>query len=149
MKKIDIPSYIESGSALDDRGSIDFFNELYSFKTKRFYLINNIEENFIRAWHAHKKESKLFYCIEGHIQISTVKIDNFKKPNKNSNIVNFFLSNKTNKLVYVPGGYANGIKFFTNKTRVLVFSTSKLEESLNDDFRYQFDYWNPWKINYR
>ena len=122
MNNINTPSYINSGIALDDRGSIEFFNNLYEFKSKRFYIINNNQDNFIRAWHAHKKESKLFYCLDGSVQISAIKIDSFKSPSKNLKIDNFYLSDKTNKLVFIPRGYANGLKFFNKLSRLLVFS---------------------------
>jgi hypothetical protein len=34
-------------------------------------------------------------------------------------------------------------------TRIMVFSTSSLEESKGDDFRYHGRYWNPWEVEER
>jgi hypothetical protein len=31
-------------------------------------------------------------------------------------------------------------------TRVFFFSTASLAESLDDDYRYDFDYWDPWSV---
>ena len=149
MNNLSLPTYINLGSAYDERGFIEFFNEFYKFKTQRFYIINNNQSNFIRAWHAHKKESKIFFSLNGFIQISAVKIDNFKKPSKDLPINNFYLGNKSQKLLYIPGGYANGIKFFNPNDRILVFSSSKLNESFKDDYRYDFDFWDPWKVTYK
>lgn len=143
------PCLIDLGFAIDDRGFLTFFNSLSDFDIKRFYIINNNQDNFIRAWHAHKNESKIFLCLDGSLQISLVKLDSFKKPSKNLKIENFFLEKSLNKILFIPGGYANGIKFFNYFSRVLVFSSSTLDESLNDDFRFKYDYWNPWNTNYR
>ena len=49
---------------------------------KRFYKIENHKLNFIRAWHGHK-EQKYILILSGSIKISLVKINNWKKPNKN------------------------------------------------------------------
>ena len=149
MANLKIPFLTDIGTAYDDRGFLEFFNDFHKYNIKRFYIINNNQTNFIRAWHAHKKESKIFYCIEGFVQVSAVKIKNFDNPNKKSKVHNFFLSEKKPKLLYIPSGYANGIKFFSNNERVIVFSSSILKDSLNDDYRFDFDFWNPWESNFR
>ena len=149
MNNSNLPTYIDMGSAYDERGFIEYFNDFYKFKAQRFYIINNNQDNFIRAWHGHKKEAKIFYSLSGFIQISAVKIKNFKNPDKNTEINNFFLSSRGNKLLYIPGGFANGIKFFNSKDRLLVFSSSTLKESLKDDYRYNYDYWSPWDSKFR
>ena len=33
--------------------------------------------------------------------------------------------------------------------KLLVFSSSTVDESKNDDFRFPFDMWNPWVIEQR
>ena len=45
------------GISIDDRGELTYFNSVNLKKIKRFYVMNNHENKFIRAWHAHKKES--------------------------------------------------------------------------------------------
>ena len=35
------------------------------------------------------------------------------------------------------------------QTKILVFSSSTLQESAKDDYRYPANYWNPWKIENR
>jgi hypothetical protein len=32
---------------------------------------------------------------------------------------------------------------------LLVYSSTSLEESKGDDYRFEFDYWNPWEIEQR
>ena len=34
-------------------------------------------------------------------------------------------------------------------SKLLIYSTSSLSESLRDDYRYNSKYWDPWKINER
>jgi dTDP-4-dehydrorhamnose 3,5-epimerase len=47
---------------------------------------------------------------------------------------------------YIPAGYANGFMTLSDDTQILVFSSTTLEESQGDDYRFEFDYWNPWEI---
>jgi hypothetical protein len=35
------------------------------------------------------------------------------------------------------------------ENKLMVFSDKSLEESLGDDYRLNFDFWNPWELNYR
>jgi dTDP-4-dehydrorhamnose 3,5-epimerase len=140
------PYKIQGDKIFDNRGSLSFVNS-FGFKgVKRFYLIQNHQKNFIRAWHAHKKEEKYFFCIEGSCQISCVEVNNFKNPSKNSKIYKWVLSDQKPEIVFIPKGYANGSMNFSIDTKILVFSSSTLQQSASDDYRYPFDYWNPWSI---
>lgn len=143
------PKIIDGNRIYDDRGSIRFANRLDLKKIKRFYIIHNYSENFIRAWHGHKKEEKYISCIKGTFQISAVKIDNFKKPNKKNKVHTYFLNESNNNFIFIPKGFANGLKSLEENSELLVLSTSSLQESMKDDFRYDANYWNPWEIKYR
>ena len=129
---------------LDSRGILTFNNDFDFNDIKRSYLVSNKNCDVIRAWHGHKFESKYFLVIKGGFQISTVKVDNFKKPSKKNTVSNYFLKDNTGDILFVPGGYANGFKALYAESILQIFSTSSLEESLNDDYRYPFDYWNAW-----
>ena len=140
------PKLINGSRVYDNRGSLRFSNELQFKGIKRFYIVHNYNKNFIRAWHGHLKEEKFIGCIKGTFQISAVKINNVKRPNKKNKIFNFFLNQSNNNLVHIPNGYANGSMSLEENSELLIFSTSSLKDSLKDDFRYKADYWNPWKI---
>lgn len=142
------PKIIEGGIHIDQRGILKFFNDLNFFNFKRMYIIENFNNNFIRAWHGHKNESKLFYCASGSFKIGLVKINNFNNPNKNSKPVEFTISCKLPKFLYIPKGYANGSMNLETNSKLVVFSDKSLNESLNDDFRYNYDFWNIWNIKY-
>ena len=143
------PKLINGNRIYDNRGSVRFNNELNFKNIKRFYTVQNYTKNFVRAWHGHMKEEKYISCIKGTFQISIVEIDNIKKPNKKNPISTFYLNESNNNFVYVPKGYANGSMSLEDNSELLIFSTSSIQESLNDDIRYKQDYWNPWKIIHR
>lgn len=143
------PRLVIGNRIYDNRGSLRFSNDLEFKKIKRFYTVHNYNKNFVRAWHGHLNEEKYIGCIKGTFQISAVKIDNIKKPNKKNKIHNFFLNESNNNFVHIPKGYANGSMSLEENCELLIFSTSSINESLKDDIRYNSEYWNPWKINHR
>ena len=143
------PKLINGNRIFGNRGSLRFSNDLSFKNIKRFYTVHNYTKNFIRAWHGHINEEKYIGCIKGTFQVSAVKIDNVKKPNKKNEIHNFFLNESNSNFVHVPKGFANGSMSLEENSELLIFSTSSIKESLNDDIRYDSEYWNPWKINNR
>ena len=147
----DNPKLIKVNISPDDRGEITHCND-FNFikrKIKRFYKIENHKLNFIRAWHAHKKEKKYIFILSGSLKVSLVKIDDWKKPSEKLKIKNFFLNEKCPEILYIPGGYAHGTQNLKKNTSFLVYSNFSIDESLKDDFRYPHDYWDNWKINFR
>lgn len=143
------PKLLKGGLVADDRGDVGFVNEFDFSGVKRFYTISNHSCGFIRAWHGHKKESKYFHVIKGSALICAVLIDDWNVPAANINVHRFVLSEKTPSVLFVPAGYANGSKSLTGDCKIIVFSTSTLDESLNDDFRFPARYWNPWEVEER
>jgi dTDP-4-dehydrorhamnose 3,5-epimerase-like enzyme len=146
MNKINL---INVDTAVDDRGYLRFCNSFDLSPYVRFYDVVNFESNFIRAWHAHKLESKAAVVREGSAMICLVKIDNWQKPSKNLEIKRFFLSKQSPKILEIPAGYANGFMSLEPKTKITFYSDKKLDGSLDDDYRYSFDFWNPWQILFR
>lgn len=147
--KIKFPKIIKGQMIVDDRGMLSFANSFKFNKVKRFYLVQNHENNFIRAWHAHKKEEKYVVCLQGAAMVCAVKINNFSKPDTKSKIHKFFLHDKDLKILYIPNGYANGFKNLDKNTKLMFFSNQDLKSSINDDYRYKYDFWNPWDKKFR
>lgn len=143
------PFLVEGGTHVDDRGVINYINDMSFFKFKRMYVIENFQENFIRAWHGHKKENKVFFCISGTFKVAAVKIDSFSSPSKNLTPKEFILSSTSPKFLYIPKGYANGLTNLSSNAKLIVFSDKLLEESLNDDYRFDYNFWDIWKIKYK
>ena len=144
-----IPKIISGGKVYDNRGSLRFSNKLIFKKIKRFYIVHNYSKNFIRAWHGHLKEEKFITCIKGTFHVSAVKITNIKKPSKSSKIFNYVLNESNNDFIHIPKGYANGSMSLEDNSKLLIFSSSKLKDSIKDDYRFEYNYWNPWKIDER
>jgi len=143
------PTRIQGGLATDDRGSVSFVNDFDFSGIKRFYMVENHRQGFIRAWHAHKKESKYVLVVKGAALVCAVKIDDWEHPSKDSTIHRHVLSEKTPTVLFVPAGYANGFMSLTDDAKILFFSSSSLEDSLGDDFRYDARHWDPWTIEER
>jgi dTDP-4-dehydrorhamnose 3,5-epimerase len=140
---------IKGGLAVDDRGEISFVNDFNFKDVKRFYIIKNHSSGFIRAWHGHKKESKYFHVVEGTALICAIEIDNWEAPSKKLKINRFVLSAKSPSVLFVPENHVNGTMSLTADAKIIVFSNSSLEDSLNDDIRFDSRYWNPWDIEER
>jgi len=143
------PELIKGGISIDDRGTVSFVNDFNFSGVKRFYIVENHERGFIRAWHAHKKEEKYVIVVKGSALLGAVEIDDWINPSKENKVYRFVLSEKAPAVLYIPAGYANGFMSLTDDAKLIFFSTSELNESLNDDYRFDARYWNPWVIEER
>jgi len=149
MKQEIKPELIKGGLAVDDRGIVSFVNDFNFIGIKRFYAVENHRKGFVRAWHAHKNEAKYVMAIKGSALICAVEIDNWDNPSKDNQVYRFVLSDRSPAVLFIPPGYANGFMSLTDDTKLIFFSTADLNESLNDDYRYDSRYWDPWKIEER
>jgi len=140
------PQLIEGGLAVDDRGEVGFVNGFNFDKIKRFYLVSNHKNGFIRAWHAHKKEAKYVIVVKGSALVCAVKIDNWKTPSRDSKVWRYALTERKPSLLYIPAGYANGFMNLTKDAKLIYFSNQTLEKSKADDFRFDARYWDPWQV---
>jgi dTDP-4-dehydrorhamnose 3,5-epimerase len=138
----------------DDRGMVSFNNELTFEKIKRKYIVKNHDINFVRGMHAHKLESKWAEVIKGTAQFVLYKVLNWYT-GEGTLPVRFILSDFQSNILYIPPGYANSFQNLTSDTIVQFYSSSTLEESKNDDYRFDYrlanqvtgaDYWGK---NYR
>lgn len=143
---METPQLIEGGLAVDDRGQVGFINDFNFVNIKRFYWVANHKVGFIRAWHAHRHETKYVTVVHGAALIGAVEIDNWKNPSKNKKVWRFTLSENKPSVLHIPKGYANGFMTLRKDTKLIFFSTASLEESKDDDIRYDAYYWNPWDI---
>ncbi len=137
-----LPSLILGGVAVDDRGSVRFLNDFNFENVKRFYQVQNHRQGFIRAWHGHNHEAKYVYVASGSALVGAVNMET-------DEVKKFVLSSQTPRVLFIPAGYANGFKTLEDNTIILFFSTSSLNESLNDDIRFDYDKWNIWEEDYR
>ena len=137
------PIFFESNSSSDERGTVSFTNDLNLQKAVRTYKVENSQLKTVRAWHGHKVEEKWVNVEQGDFLVCVVKVDDFASPSKNSEIQTYKMSPKDGFL-YIPPNFANGAMNLTEDNAIRYYSSLTLEESLNDDFRFESDYWDPW-----
>lgn len=136
------PEIINGGLAVDDRGIVRFANDFSFTDVKRFYQVSNHRRDYIRAWHGHNHEQKYVYVVKGSALIGAVNM-------QTDEVFKFILSDKKPSILKIPNGFANGFKTLEEDTQILFFSTSTLQESLNDDIRFKYNKWNIWEEDYR
>jgi len=142
LREIKEPKIIKGGQVIDDRGIISFVNDMDFGCVRRIYTIRHDIPEMIRAWHYHEYESKFVWVSVGTFLVGAVD----PKTNK---MHQFVLSERHPRMIYIPPRYANGFKNLTSTGIITFFSTSTLEESINDDIRYDWKHWDIWKKNYR
>lgn len=137
--------------AVDDRGSLRFINEFDFKDVKRFYQVENHDDDIVRAFHGHMKEAKYVYVASGSIILCLAKLNADKKLDKNAKIERLVVSASKPKIIYVPSGYANGFKALEKNTKIIFFSTTTLQESLGDDYRFPYDFFGEeiWEVENR
>ena len=140
------PTVIVGGRAVDDRGALGFINDFKLSEFERFYTVENHQKGFIRAWHGHLIEAKAILVLRGTALVCAVKLTDKVKPSKDEAVKRVVLSTTNTSALFVPAGYANGFMTLSDDALILVFSSKTLDESSNDDYRFPFDYWNPWEI---
>jgi dTDP-4-dehydrorhamnose 3,5-epimerase len=133
---------INGGLAADDRGFVRFVNDFNFSDVKRFYHVSNHEQGFIRAWHGHKNESKYVYVSKGTALIGIVNLET-------EELKKFILTDKKPSVLFIPKNSANGFMTLEKDTDLIFFSTSTLEQSLDDDIRFSYNKWNIWEKEYR
>jgi dTDP-4-dehydrorhamnose 3,5-epimerase-like enzyme len=146
------PVMFDGGVFPDDRGLVKCVNSCVFPNVKRFYLVENWEPGFIRAWHGHKIEAKYVTVVSGSAIIAAVKVSDWENPkqdNKEFRVHRHVLSAERPQILYIPAGYANGSMTLLPGTKIMYFSTTTWEESRGDDYRFPYQHWNPWEIEKR
>lgn len=128
----------------DERGTVSFINGFSFDSIVRFYEISPKDTSVIRAWQAHKFESKWFYCTQGAFKVNLIKLDSIENP-LNVSIFSYELKADNTQVLFIPGGYATGFKALFEGSKLMVFSDFNLEASKLDDYRFDI---NKWKINW-
>lgn len=134
---------ITGAKVFDNRGSLSFVNDFDFQDVKRFYIVSNHQQNFIRAWHGHRYEGKYVFIVSGAALVGVVSLT------KQEVVSRYTLSEEQPIVLWIPPNHANGFMTLRKDTKVMFFSTSTLEESKKDDIRFPYDKWNIWNIDYR
>lgn len=127
---MDTPIVTRGGIHADARGMLRFCNDFDMSRIKRFYTVANSTEQPVRGWIGHKKETKWFFPLRGETVVEIEPMvsacaDMRKK---------FILRAEDPVVLRVEP--CNWFCIEQNgNSEVLVFSSSKVGEFANDDFR--------------
>jgi len=138
------PILFESKSNSDHRGKVSFTNDLNLNKVVRTYKVINKQARTVRAWHGHKIEEKWISVEDGEFLVCVVKVEDFENPSKDQEVFKFNMTPDSG-ILYIPKNYANGAMNLTENNAVRYYSSLPLEESIDDDYRFESDFWNPWE----
>lgn len=138
------PTLLKGGTFRDERGTLSFVNEFDLSPVKRMYTIIHPDKSIVRAWQGHQHESKWFKCIKGRFVVAWKKIDDFSNPSPLPPPEHTILDNNQPEILFIPPGYANGLKALEDNSEIIVFSDYNLGESLNDKIRYDKNLWFDW-----
>ena len=139
-----IPKIISGGNHTDERGKIDFINDLDMSAIKRVYFTTHFKTDVVRAWQGHKIESRWFICVKGSFKVKLVAIDDWESPSENLKTLNYTLSESEPAALYIPNGYVNGFKALEENSKLMVMSNFRLNETENDQFRFDKNKWTTW-----
>lgn len=128
----------------DYRGTIASFNELDLSSIKRTYFITHSSTETIRAWQGHQWEAKLFKVTQGRFAVAFVQIDDFENPSPYLKAEYKILTADKNEFLYIPKGFANGLKALEPNSTIQVYSDFYLEESINEKIRFSPNWWLDW-----
>lgn len=124
---------------VDDRGVLDqVFNDDLPFKVKRCYTLHH-QGKVIRGWHGHKEEWKALYCTRGSFKVLVAKMKNLIGKELPNDSEEFSVNERKNEILVIKPGYYHALVNLEDDSKLMVFSSSTLEESKNDDYRYGLD----------
>jgi dTDP-4-dehydrorhamnose 3,5-epimerase len=145
----ELPALLDGNRIVDDRGAVSFVNDFSFDGVKRFYVVSNHRQGFVRAWHAHRREAKYVTVVSGSALVGAVAIDDWETPSPHLTVHRYVLTAGAPRVLFIPPGYGNGFMSLTADAQVLFFSTATLDESRADDVRYPARYWDIWTVDER
>ena len=84
--------------------------------------------------------------VQGSALICAVKVDDWASPSRTAQIHRHVLSAPKPSVLFIPAGYANGFMSLSEDAKLMFFSTATVEESRNDDIRFDSRHWDPWPV---
>lgn len=138
------PQIIKGGTHTDNRGTLSFVNDFDLKEVRRFYTIHHSDTKIVRAWQGHENETKYFFVLNGSFVLAWVEIDDFDRPSDNLRAEHTILKASQPTAVYIPPGYANGLRALAPQSQIAIFSDMTIEESLQERYRYPPEKWFDW-----
>jgi dTDP-4-dehydrorhamnose 3,5-epimerase-like enzyme len=135
------PQIIQGKKFSDERGTVSFINDFNMSEVKRMYAITHPDTHIIRAWQGHRKEKKWYFPIKGSFMVNIIKPDDWTAPSGDLIAEVFEIEASNNQVLFIPGGYATGFRALQPDSTLMIYSDSTLDESMQDDFRFDKNYW--------
>lgn len=133
---------ISGGLHVDERGVVSFVNN-FDFKgVDRFYTIRVHKTGEPRGWIGHKREHKWFTALAGTLLVAVVAPDDWENPSSDLPVQRFTLSALTPAVLHVPPGHATASIMLEQDALLGIFSSGKMENAREDDWRFPCDYWS-------
>jgi dTDP-4-dehydrorhamnose 3,5-epimerase len=140
-KKMNVEEII-GGLYIDQRGIVSYVNE-FDFKgVERFYTIRAHGQNETRGWIGHREEDKWFTPLQGTILIAVVVPDEWDDPSPGLEVKRYVLSHLKPTILHVPPGHVTASVMLTSDSLLGVFSSGKIEDAANDNWRFDIEKWN-------
>jgi dTDP-4-dehydrorhamnose 3,5-epimerase-like enzyme len=126
---------------VDQRGIVSFVND-FDFKgVDRFYTVKAHKTRELRGWIGHRKEHKWFTALTGALMVAVVAPDDWENPSMDLPVKRFILSALKPAILHVPPGHANASLMLTQDALLGIFSSGKIENAVEDDWRFDVDTW--------
>lgn len=133
-----IPKITIGNSHSDSRGTLFFNNDFDASAIKRFYIIENQNTDFIRAWQGHKIEQRWFSAVQGSFKIKLISFDNWENPSDEFEPIAFVLEAEKLDILHIPKGYLSSIQSLEEGSKLLVLSDYLMGE-VKDEYRFASD----------
>ena len=129
------PQLISLQTFNDQRGVVEHYSSNELPLIRRVYFVSPSTVGEFRGWHGHKREAKVFRCLEGEFEVFLAQVEDWMTP-RAVRTQRYRLSAADGEILLVPGGYANAIVSLANGSRMMVMSDKTLSQSQSDDYRY-------------
>ena len=129
------PYIIRGEGFTDHRGDLFSCNNFDMSMVKRMYIIDNIDNSYVRGWKGHKIETRWFFASKGRVTINTVSISDLENKELCSKKT-FVLCEENLDILTVPPGFATSIKQYSNGDKICVFADFKLDTTNDEDLRW-------------
>lgn len=136
MKK---PTIFAGKTHLDERGKLTFNNDFDTTEIKRIYFIENIDNQYIRAWQGHKVEERWFSAVKGSFEIKLIEINDWNSPDKDSEVITYDLNDENFKILHIPAGYISSIQSKEEVSKLMVMANYALGE-IDDEYRFPYNF---------
>ena len=117
-----VPKLIQGKSHEDERGILFYNNDFDASVIKRIYVIENQNTDLVRAWRGHEIEQRWFSAMMGSFKIELIAIDNWDRPARNLERLEFVLDSQKLDILHIPAGYVSSIQSLSEGSKLLVMA---------------------------